>query len=128
VSTQTSEILATGVLSEANVVLGLTTTELVMVIVTSLLLWTPILLLLGVFVFGNVMVSVGFVLILTLMTSILAGKRMQSIKRGKPEGHYKQMVYIKLSKTKLIGSHYILVDGPLALGRTTKVIRESHLV
>jgi len=128
VSAEKNGVLASGVLSEANVVFGLTTSELVSVVIGSLAIWTPILFLIGHFVFGKVMVTVGFVLVFTLVSTVIGGKRMQSVKRGKPEGHYKQMLNIRLSKTKFIGCKFIQLDGHLRLGRTKKVIRESRLV
>jgi len=128
VSAEKNGVLASGILSEANVVFGLTTSELVSVVIASLAIWTPILFLIGHFIFGKVMVTVGFVLVFTLVSTVIGGKRMQSVKRGKPEGHYKQMLNIRLSKTKLVGCKFIQLDGKLTLGRTKKVIRESRLV
>lgn len=117
-----SSILASGTTSEAVVFYGCTTTELVTIVIGSLIIWVPILALVGIFIIGNVLLCLGFVLVAVGITAVLGGRMLQGWKRGRPEGFYQQAITLRLSKYNLVRNTFVTVDGQMSLGRSHKVV------
>lgn len=50
-------------------------------------------------------------------TVVVAATVMQRLKRGRPDGYYRQAVTLKLARLGLIRSPFVIRDGHWSLGR-----------
>ncbi|OED39708.1 hypothetical protein AB833_13890 [Chromatiales bacterium (ex Bugula neritina AB1)] len=110
-------VMASEVDTEADVFRGCTSTELITIIIISIVIWTPLMATLGIVVLGSVMMGLGLVLVMTIITVFIASAVVQWVKRDKPEGHYQLVIQRFLGKHKIRKSGFILHHGELSLGR-----------
>ena len=111
-------VMASEVDTEADVFRGCTSTELITIIVISIVFWTPLMASLGIVLLGSMMMGLGLVLVMTIITVFVCSSLVQWVKRDKPEGHYQLVIQRYLGKHKLRKSGFILHHGELSLGRS----------
>jgi conjugative transfer region protein (TIGR03750 family) len=111
-------VMASEVESEADVFRGCTSTELITIIVVSILFWAPLMATLGVVLLGSMMMGLGMVLVMTIITVFIGSSLVQWVKRDKPEGHYQLVIQRFLGKHRIRKSGFILHHGELSLGRS----------
>ena len=119
---QNSGLLASGMTSEAVVFYGCTSTELVVIVAGSLVFWAPILALFSIAVFGTILYGLGFILVFVGITAVVAGRILQGMKRGRPEGHYQQIIRLRLGRYNIVRNNFVTFDGQFSLGRTKRVV------
>jgi conjugative transfer region protein (TIGR03750 family) len=111
-------VMASEVESEADVFRGCTSTELITIIVVSILFWAPLMATLGVVLLGSMMMGLGMVLVMTIITVFIGSSLVQWVKRDKPEGHYQLVIQRFLGKHRIRKSGFFLHHGELSLGRS----------
>ena len=116
-----SDVLATGVTTEAIVFMGCTTAELVVIVGVSTALFTPILIFVG-FMLGNILYGVGFILVAVGISVVICGRTLQGWKRGRPEGFYQLKIRLWLGRYHLVRCNFVTHDGEFTLGRTNPVV------
>ncbi len=72
---------------EPVVFLAMSNSEIKLTVMVSLAIWTPLCLLVG-FLLGEVMLSVAGIMAMTYLTIWQAGRRLRTIKRGKPKQYH----------------------------------------
>jgi len=111
-------VMASEVDTEADVFRGCTSTELITIIILSIVFWTPLMGALGIVVLGSMMMGLGLVLVMTIITVFIASSVVQWVKRDKPDGHYQLVIQRFLGKHRIRKSGFILHHGELSLGRS----------
>ncbi len=97
---------------------GLSSSELKLGLIVSIIVLLPICTLLGYWM-DRVLVGIGSIGIFTMISIMYMGTFFQRIKRGRPDGFYQQRVALLLSRLGLKKLNVIKYSGRWSVGRTT---------
>jgi len=122
-SAQAFGVLADRVDSEPPAILGLTTSELLLVSLTTGLVLLPLILLIAfAFGLGNVALSLtGFMFLSGLYVGATIFRRL---KRGRPQGHYQVMFAVWMQRL-FGGRAFMLRSGYWSIGRSRPAVVRS---
>lgn len=96
---------------------GLSSSELRIAIIATLLFWIPLSLAVG-FVSGYPTVGFGVIGIGSLLTIMFLGSVFQQVKRGRPDGYYQQMTTLMLVHLRLKSNPFVKYSGGWSIGRS----------
>ncbi|MDX1655789.1 MAG: TIGR03750 family conjugal transfer protein [Candidatus Competibacteraceae bacterium] len=99
---------------------GCSSTELGLLALAGSLFWLPVGLLLA-WLAGVPALGLGLAVAATVVTTVLGTGVVRQLKRGRPDGYYWQKLMITLHDRRWHRSPFIRVDGPLDLGRRTRL-------
>ena len=106
---------------------GSNSTEISFITLMLVAFWTVVTIFVGVIV-DKVWILFGFSLLLSLLTVFALSTLLQHVKRGRPPGHYQQLIALALGRSRLKRSPYVLHDGEFAIGRSKQVVlTDRHL-
>jgi len=110
------EMLADRLNSEPPIILGLTNSEVGMVVKVSALVFIPTCTIIG-FLLGATTIGIAAAAILVVGSIPVSGKILQAVKRGRPDYYYQHKIALR-GKTNTDGNDYIVYTGGWELGRT----------
>ncbi len=97
---------------------GLSSSELKLGLIVSIIVLLPICTLLGYWM-DRVLVGIGSIGIFTMISIMYMGTFFQRIKRGRPDGFYQQRMALLLSRLGLKKLNVMKYSGRWSVGRTT---------
>ena len=110
------EVLADRLNGEPNVFKGCSATELGLIVGSATLVWLPVSLLVA-WAMGAPGMGFGLAGVAIVLTVIVAARILQRLKRGCPDGHYRQATTLALARFGLVRLPFICRDGHWSLGR-----------
>ena len=96
--------------SEPPVFLGLSNTEMFLLLKVGMGVWMPVCLIVA-FLLGKTILGFGVGFALAIATVAVGGKFMQKLKRGRPEGYHERLIKIRLQDRGLANCSYIRYSG-----------------
>lgn len=112
-------------IQEPTVYLGLTDSEIVSLAVGGLVFWLPVSVLL-LFPFGFGLFGVGLGFGLTLLTIVIAGKKLSKLKRTMPDGQHVVHIRQLVQAITPISYNFIDYEGSWSIRRHQRVERVSY--
>jgi conjugative transfer region protein (TIGR03750 family) len=113
-------VLANRLNAEPCIFRGCSSTELGLIVIAAILFWLPVNTLIAWFL-GKPAMGLGLAGIAIVATVVIAASVMQGLKRGRPDGYFRQAVALKLDRLGLKRSSFICRDGDWSLGRTQHI-------
>lgn len=115
-------VLASDVTSEAVVFRGCTTSEIIAIIIGSMVVWGPLLTFVSLYFFDSLFAGVGMVMLATLFTLLIMCAYVTRLKRDMPSEHYQLRLEAFLSKHNIKKYHFFTYHGEMSIGRTQQVV------
>jgi len=109
--------LANNLNGEPLVIRGLTSHELMLMIVVSFAIWLPVSLFIG-SLFGRTQMGMALMLILVLFSVGIMGTLFQKVKRSRPDGYWQHGFAFFLEDKGIRPTHCIRRSGQWDIGRT----------
>lgn len=113
------EIMADRLNAEPAIFRGCSSSELVMIVGLSILIWLPLSLFFA-WLIGAVTMGFGLAGVGVVATVVVCATVFQRVKRGRPDGYYQQQIQIRLHELGLRRSPWIRRGGAWDIGRTRR--------
>jgi conjugative transfer region protein (TIGR03750 family) len=121
---ENADFLADRTNAEPVIFRGVTSTEMLYMLVGGIVIWTPFSLVIG-FVIRRPMFALIFIMLLVIGTVYFGSIYLSSLKRNRPDHYYVQMAQIKLARLG-IGKHpFFQRSGYWALDRRYEPLQKK---